>query len=149
MEIIGKGEYELGAVWVALKLPDGAVCAHANQARITTFPRDDPSTCLFAEDTISFARKIGIYDGEDDAFSFSDVYDPVSFGGARFCEARVWSFFGSLMGEQWADQYLNYVSGANLTNRMPLFVVPPAGPCPRLFIFPSQIYPVFHNILLM
>ena len=83
MEIIGKGDYELGAVWVALKLPDGAVCAHANQARITTFPQDDPENCLFAEDTISFAKKIGLYEGSDEAFSFSDTYDPVSFGGAR------------------------------------------------------------------
>lgn len=127
MEIIGKGEYELGAVWVAMKLPEGAVCAHANQARIQTFPLNDAENCLYAPDTISFARKIGLYTGEDSSFSFSDVYDPVSFGGARFCEARVWSFFGSLMGAQWAEQYLDYAMGRNLSNRMPLFIYPPSG----------------------
>jgi len=127
MEIIGKGEYELGAVWVAMKLPDGAVCAHANQARITTFPLNDKENCLYASDTITFAKKIGIYEGDDSSFSFSDVYDPVTFGGARFCEARVWSFFGSLMGSEWASAYAGYAMGTNLTNRMPLFVVPPDG----------------------
>jgi len=132
MEIIGKGEYELGAVWVARRVPDGSVCAHANQARITTFPLDDPENCLYSKDVISFARDIGLYPkseilAPDAEFSFSDVYDPVTFSGARFCEARVWSFYGSLMGEEWANQYLDYARGYNLTNRMPLFVEPPAG----------------------
>lgn len=126
MEIIGKGTYELGAVWVAMKVPDGYVSAHANQARITTFPLNDPTTCIYAKDTISFARKVGLYgdDQLDEDFSFSDVYDPVTFTGARFCEARVWSFFSSIMGEDWSNQYLDYALGYNLTNRMPLFVQP-------------------------
>eukprot|EP00602_Paraphysomonas_sp_CaronLab_P009703 CAMPEP_0185024584 /NCGR_PEP_ID=MMETSP1103-20130426/7709_1 /TAXON_ID=36769 /ORGANISM="Paraphysomonas bandaiensis, Strain Caron Lab Isolate" /LENGTH=580 /DNA_ID=CAMNT_0027557599 /DNA_START=14 /DNA_END=1756 /DNA_ORIENTATION=+ len=124
MEIIGKGSYERGAVWVARRIPDGYVCAHANQARITTFPLDDPEDTLYAPDVISFARKIGLYDGPDEEFSFSDVYDAVTFSGARFCEARVWSFFGDVMGEEWAQQYLDYAQGYNLTNRMPLWVKP-------------------------
>jgi len=100
MEMIGKGEGEKGAVWVALKIPDGYVSAHANQARITTFPYqkenkwDDPSaTCFNAPDVIELPRKKGWYNGKDKDFSFSDVYAPVDFGGARFCEARVWSMF--------------------------------------------------------
>lgn len=126
MEIIGKGEFELGAVWVAHKVPEGYVSAHANQARITTFALDDPENVLYAPDVIDFARKIGLYpdNAPDEEFSFSDVYDAVTFDGARFCEARVWSFFGSIMGEEWADQYLDYALGQNLTNRMPLFVQP-------------------------
>jgi len=126
MEIIGKGEYELGAVWVAKKIPAGYVTAHANQARITTFPLDDPENCIYAPDTISFAQKNGFYSGPDAEFSFSDTYNPLSFSGARFCEARVWSFFGNIMGEEWADQYLDYAMGYNLTNRMPLWVQPAA-----------------------
>ena len=108
MEIIGKGEYELGAVWVARRLPDGAVSGHANQARITTFPLNDPENCLYSRDVISFARSRGFYSGSDEEFSFSDVYDPVTFSGARFCDARVWSFFGAIMGEAWANTYLDY-----------------------------------------
>lgn len=126
MEIIGKGEYEKGAVWVAVKLPDGAISAHANQARIQTFPLDDPENCVYAPDTISFARKIGLYpeSARDEDFSFSDIYDPVTFSGARFCDARVWSVFSDVMGQEWSDQYLTYAQGYNLTNRMPLFVQP-------------------------
>ncbi len=91
MEIIGKGEYELGAVWVARKIPQGYVTAHANQARITTFPLNDPENTLYAPDVISFAKAHGFYpkDGKDEDFSFSDTYNPMSFEGARLCEARV------------------------------------------------------------
>lgn len=108
MEVIGKGEFGVGAVWVAMRLPEGAVCAHANQARITQFPLNDPDNCLYSSDVISFARERGYYSGTDEDFSFSDVYDAVTFSGARFCDARVWSFFGAVMGDEWANQYLDY-----------------------------------------
>jgi len=127
MEIIGKGEYELGAVWVARKIPKGFVTAHANQARITTFPLNDPENVLYSPDVISFAKKYGFYpqSGADEDFSFSDTYNPITFEGARLCDARVWSFFGDIMGQDWANQYLDYAQGYNLTNRMPLWVQPP------------------------
>jgi dipeptidase len=126
MEIIGKGDYEKGAVWVAAKVPEGYVCAHANQARITTFDLNDSDNYMFASDVVTFAQSVGLYSesGSAAAFSFSDVYDAVTFSGARFCEARVWSFFGDIMGEDWANQYLDYAQGYNITNRMPLFVQP-------------------------
>lgn len=103
------------------------MCSHANQARITTFPLDDPETCLYAEDVVSFAKEKGYVrkDLPDTEFSFSDTYDPLTFTGARFCEARVWNLYGKLMGKEWMDQYEDYASGYNLTNRMPLFVKPP------------------------
>lgn len=122
--MLGKGRYELGAVWVARLVPSGYVTGHANQARITTFPLDDPINCLYSSDVISFAKKIDLYHGNNEDFSFSDIYDPVTFDGARFCEARVWSFFSTIMGETWSNQYLDYAQGYNLTNRMPLFVKP-------------------------
>ena len=90
-----------------MMIPDGYVSGHANQARITTFPlKDNKSsissknmedvynkdvTCVYAEDVISFAKDKGFYKGKDEKFSFSDVYAPVDFGGARFCEIRVWT----------------------------------------------------------
>ena len=89
MEFIGKGGYGKGALWVALRLPEGHVMAHANQARITTFlPCDDEDTCRMAPDVVSFAIKRGYWKGgaTDPAFSFSGTYDPVTFEGARFCE---------------------------------------------------------------
>ena len=124
MEIIGKGEYELGSVWVAVKVPEGHITAHANQARIRNFPLNDPENCLHSKDVISFAKKLGLYSGEDKDFSFSDIYDPITFSGARMCEARVYSIFSSVVGEDFANQYLDYAMGYNLTNRMPLFVKP-------------------------
>ncbi len=92
-EIIGKGEGQKGAVWVALKIPDGYISAHANLARIRRFPLNDKENCLYSKDVISFAREKGWYKGEDKDFSFADTYCPPDFGGLRYCESRVWSVF--------------------------------------------------------
>lgn len=120
MEVIGKGPANKGAVWVARRVPDGYVSGHANQARITTFPLNDPENCLYAKDVISFAREKGYFNGKDEEFSFADAYAPIDFGGARFCEARVWSGFRKVADGM--DQYADYASGINLHNRMPLWV---------------------------
>lgn len=130
MELIGKGEGEKGAVWVALKIPDGYISGHANQARITTFPLNDSDNCIYSPDVISFAKKKGWYKGSDAEFSFSDVYAPVDFGAARFCEARVWSGFNKVA--KGMDEYIDYAKGLikydetndYATNRMPLWIKP-------------------------
>ena len=122
MELIGKGQGNKGAVWVARKVPDGYICGHANQARITTFPLDDPENCLYSEDVISFAREKGYFEGRDEDFSFCDAYAPLDFTGARICEARVWSAFRRVA--EGMDEYLDYAMGENLDNRMPLWVKP-------------------------
>ncbi|MDX1286447.1 MAG: C69 family dipeptidase, partial [Draconibacterium sp.] len=83
LEMIGKGQGEKGAVWVAQRIPDGFISGHANQARITTFPLNDSKNCIYAKDVISFAREKGWFNGANEDFSFSDVYAPVDFGGAR------------------------------------------------------------------
>lgn len=158
MEMIGKGQ-EKGAVWVALRIPDGYVSGHANQARITTFPlankknknsitsknldkllKNPNIDCVYAEDVISFAKKNNLYAGPDGQFSFSDVYAPVDFSGARACEIRVWAMFNQVVDGM--DQYWDYATGRNInrvkpyvkgepqtpenfpTNRMPLWVKP-------------------------
>jgi dipeptidase len=120
LEMIGKGPGNKGAVWVAMRVPDGYVCGHANQARITTFPLNDPDNCLYAKDVISFAREKGYFSGKDEEFSFSDTYAPVTFDGARFCDARVWSGFKKVADGM--DAYLDYAKGDNLHNRLPLWV---------------------------
>jgi len=137
MELIGKGtelvtkgkgkkattyNKNKGAVWVAVRIPDGYISGHANQARIQQFPLDDPDNCLYAPDVIDFAREMGYYSGSDEDFSFSDTYAPVDFGGARFCDMRVWSFFKEVNDEM--DQYFSYVKGDDLDNRMPLYIKP-------------------------
>jgi len=205
LEMIGKGPGEVGTVWVAVRIPDGYVSGHANQARyaflslrleftlahmhtflflyssflhslvcltlglccwfvhwivlllhshyisypcqitsclthmlhlathdvsrppaldcrIRTFPQDDPENCMYAKDVVTFAVKKELYPASSPAadFSFSDTYDPVGFGGARFCEVRVWDFFQRVADGM--ELYLDYVQGRNLTNRMPLYV---------------------------
>jgi dipeptidase len=93
MEMIGKGPGNKGAVWVALKVPDGYISMHANKSRIRQFPLDDPDNCLYAEDVISFAKEKGFWKEEDGPFSFADAYDPATPGALMFCEGRVWSVF--------------------------------------------------------
>ncbi len=130
LEMIGKGEGEKGAVWVAMRIPDGYISGHANQARITTFPMNDPKNCIFAKDVISFAREKGWFNGKNKDFSFSDVYAPVDFSGARFCDARVFAGFNKVFSGM--APYVNYAKGVvehggenNFpTNRMPLWVKP-------------------------
>jgi len=129
LEMIGKGEGQLGAVWVAMRIPDGYISGHANQARITTFPLNDPENCIYAKDVITFARSKGWFDGKDEVFSFSDTYAPVTFSGARACEARVWAMFNRVNSQM--GQYQDYAMGhlvkgqwGYTTNRMPLWVKP-------------------------
>ena len=150
MEIVGKGmdlyndengiqrNRNKGAVWVAIRIPDGYVSAHANHARITTFPAANGRTSIsskqldkinnpdvevvYAHDVIEFARKQGYYDGKDADFSFSDVYAPIDFGALRFCEMRVWSFFKDINDDM--DQYFGYAKGNEPKNRMPLYIKP-------------------------
>ena len=136
MDLVGKGPGNKGIVWVARRIPDGYICAHANQARITTFPLDDPENCLYAPDVISFARQMGWFDGSDQEFSFRDAYNPLNFGGARGCEARAWSAFNILCDGVFtyeqdgrevsrpADDWLDYAMGYDLDGQMPLFVKP-------------------------
>ena len=129
MELISKGKYGKGIVWVARRIPDGYVSAHANQARITTFPLNDPENCLYSKDVISFARERGYFAGSDEEFSFADAYAPLDFGAMRGCEARVWSFFRSVTGGM--DKYIDYAMGVNPNNKMPLWVKPDAAVSPK------------------
>jgi len=121
MELIGKGEGNKGAVWVAVKIPDGYVSGHANQARITKFPLNDQQNCLYSSDIISFAREKGYFTGKDEDFSFADAYAPLDFGAIRYCDARVWSLFRRVNDEM--DKYISYVNAESL-DRMPLFIKP-------------------------
>lgn len=96
MDLIGKGPDEKGVVWVACKVPDGYVTAHANQPRIRVFPQSDPEQCVFAKDVISFAKNKGYYDGPDEKFSFVDAYATQTCQDLRAREARVWSFYNQV-----------------------------------------------------
>ncbi|MGN0032346.1 MAG: dipeptidase [Candidatus Limimorpha sp.] len=138
MEIIGKGE-EKGAVWVAIRIPDGCISGHANAARIQNFPLRDGKRSItdkdwkrlynndveiiYKHDVISFARKKGYFNGKDKDFDFSEAYAPVDFSAARICDMRVWAMFNEACDGM--EQYWDYVSGKDLEHgRMPLYVKP-------------------------
>jgi dipeptidase len=138
LELIGKGPGKKGAVWVARRIPDGYISGHANHPRITTFPLADGIKSItskqldkinnpdietvYAYDVIDVARSYGWFKGKDKDFSFSDVYAPLDFSAARFCEARVWSGFNMVNNKM--GEYLDYAMGENLSHRMPLWIKP-------------------------
>jgi len=137
MDLIGKGPDNKGIVWVARRVPDGYICAHANQARISTFPLNDPENCMYAPDVITFAREKGYFNGKDEEFSFCDAYAPLDFSGMRGCEARAWAAFNILCDGKFtfidengnevtkdAYDYIDYAMGYDKTKRFPLFVKP-------------------------
>ena len=145
MEIIGKGPDRKGAVWVALRIPDDCICAHANLSRIRQFPlekrkakkgerkaissrnlryiNDAEVECVYAEDVISLAREKGFFSGRDEEFSFRDAYCPIDFENVRYADARVWSFFRHHSDDM--DQYLPYINGDfDKCDHMPLWIKP-------------------------
>ena len=137
MEMMPMGEQK-GAVWVAIRIPDGYVSGHANAARITTFPLRNGKTSItdkdwkklynpqveviYKHDVIDFARKKGYFSGKDKDFDFSAAYAPVDFSAARICDLRVWTMFNKVCDGM--DEYWDYVTGKDLTHRMPLYVKP-------------------------
>ncbi|MCD8184902.1 MAG: C69 family dipeptidase, partial [Rikenellaceae bacterium] len=129
MEMIGKGvkmvdgkNVNKGAVWMAVRVPDGYMTAHANQARLRGITKNDPDNCLYSPDVISFAREMGYFSGTDEEFVFCNAYNPYDFGGLRACEARVWAAFNMYSDEM--DQYLDFAMGYNPDNHMPLWIKP-------------------------
>lgn len=121
LEMIGKGKGNKGAVWVAVRIPDDCISAHANQARIQQFPLNDPENCIYSKDVISFAKEKGYYTGKDTDFSFAKAYNPLDFGGQRFCEARVWTFFNRYNKDM--AKFVTYAQGKT-QEPMPLYIKP-------------------------
>ena len=121
MEMIGKGTGNRGAVWVAVRIPDDCIAAHANQSRIHKFNMDDKENVMYASDVISFAREKGYFSGVNKDFDFAATYNPLDFGGLRYCEARVWSFYNRYTDR--GEEFLPYILGTS-SEPMPLYVKP-------------------------
>ena len=123
MEMVGKAGKERGAVWVAVRIPDEAVCVHANQSRIHQFLKLPKQQVLYSKDVISFARKMKLYEGKDIDFDFAKTYCPLNFDGARYCEARVWTVYNRFA--KGMEKYLDYASGNNIDAApLPLYIYP-------------------------
>ena len=122
LEMVGKGAGGHGALWVAVRIPDDCISGHANQSRIHKFMQYPKDQCIYSKDIVSFARKKGLYKGSDADFDFAATYCPLDFGGARYCEARVWSFFNH---HKDMSQYLDWALGVDPNAAdMPLWIVP-------------------------
>ncbi len=122
VDMIGKGPDDKGAVWVARKVPDGYISAHANAARIRQFPLKDKKNTLYAPDVILFAREMGYFEGEDEEFSFADAYNPARFGAQRFCDARVWCMFDRAAPS--LELPIDWALGKEDTEPYPLWIEP-------------------------
>ena len=130
MDLIGKGPGRKGAVWVATRIPDDCICAHANQARITNINFKDKKNWLYSKDVVKFAREKGYFSGKDSEFSFQAAYAPFDFSGLYVCEARVWSFFRHFSDDM--EQYFDYATGKTFLETggkdagtpMPLYIRP-------------------------
>lgn len=132
MEMQGAGAH--GVVWVAVRIPDNAICAHANQSRITKFPQarklnkklncyEVPGVCLYSANCIRYAREKGWYSENDEDFSWNAAYAAPDFGGRRFCDARVWAFFRHFSDGM--DKYLPWAEGFDKNAEpLPLWVIP-------------------------
>lgn len=122
MEMMGKGAGSKGAVWVALRIPDDAICAHANQSRIGKFNMKDKKNVMYAKDVVSFARSKGWFKGKDADFSWKMAYAKPDFSGRRFCDARAWAMLNHFYD---MSPYLDWALGKNPDAQdMPLWVVP-------------------------
>ena len=123
MEMMGAPGSKPSVVWVAIRIPDDAICAHANQSRITTFDQKDKENVMFSKNVIKYARQRGWFNGKDQDFSFNAAYAAPDFSGRRYCEARVWSFFNHFTSGM--ERYLPYVMGkGEYKEAMPLWIVP-------------------------
>ena len=123
MEMMGKGPGSKGVVWVAMRIPDNAICAHANQSRIGKFNMKDKKNVIYSKDVVKFARSKGWFDGKDTDFSWKETYAKPDFGGRRFCDARVWAFFRHF--DKGFDRYLPWALGKDPNAEdMPLWIVP-------------------------
>ena len=123
-EIMSRGPGEVGALWVAKRIPPGAISAHANQARIHKLDIGHNNTCRYSPDLFQFLRGKGLLSPTtpDSEFSFAETFDPMSFHGARYCSARVWAFFNKYSVNM--EEYLPLVEGKNLSMHLPLWVYP-------------------------
>lgn len=123
MEMMGCGAGSKSVVWVALRIPDNAICGHANQSRIRTFNVKDKENVMCSKNVVEYARGMGWFEGKDEDFSFCEAYAKPDFSGRRICDARVWAFFNHFTDGM--DEYLPYVEGFEEgTTPLPLWVIP-------------------------
>lgn len=122
MEMIGKGT-EKGALWIAVRIPDDAICAHANEPRIRKVNYKDKENVMYCKDLFSFAKKHGYFKGKDEDFSFADTFKEHNSATRRSCDGRVWSFFRRFATPEEDKAWFEWVN-ADSDVPMPLYIIP-------------------------
>ena len=125
LEMCGCGPGSKSIVWIAVRVPDNAVLAHANQSRIRRVNLKDKANVMISPNCIKFARERGYFKGKDSEFSFCDAYNPPTFGGRRLGESRVWAIYRHLTTGM--DRYLPYVEGIlpmSEVEPLPMWIIP-------------------------
>lgn len=122
MEMMGcGGDKKQKVVWVAVRIPDNAICGHANQSRIGVFSQYKTEV-LHSKNVVSFAKEKGWYKGSDKDFSWKNTYAFPDFSGRRICDARVWSFFNH---HKDMSRWLPWALGKDKNAEdMPLWIIP-------------------------
>lgn len=122
LEMMGcGGDPKQKIVWVAVRIPDGTISGHANQARIGQFSTYNTEV-MSSKNCIKFARSKGWFTGKDKDFNWKMTYAAPDFGGRRFCEARVWSYFNHFKD---MSRWLPWALGKDPNAEdMPLWIVP-------------------------
>lgn len=116
------GDAKQKVVWCAVRIPDNAICGHANQSRIGKVSSYDTEV-IRSKNMIKYAREKGWFSGKDADFSWKDAYAKPDFQGRRWCDARVWSFFRHF--DKGFDRYLPWALGKDPNAEdMPLWIVP-------------------------
>ncbi|MDY6265941.1 MAG: C69 family dipeptidase [Prevotella sp.] len=115
------GDKKQKVVWVAVRIPDNAICGHANCSRIGLL-KGYNTEVLHSKNVISFARQRGWFKGKDADFSWKAAYSQIGFGDRRWCEARVWSFFNHFKD---MSRWTAWAAGKDANAEdMPLWIVP-------------------------
>ena len=122
LEMMGcGGDKKQKVVWVAVRIPDGTISAHANQSRIGQFSTYNTEV-ITSKNCISFARSKGWFTGKDKDFNWKMTYAAPDFGGRRWCDARVWSYFNHFKD---MTRWLPWALGKDPNAEdMPLWIVP-------------------------
>lgn len=105
---------EPGAVWVAQRVPDNMVVAHANAARIGAIDLDDEDNFLASSNIFSVAKEYDLWN-EDEEFLWYEVYGQPERRGNW---TRVWGAYHMLAPS------LQFEDVPVLSERLPLMIEP-------------------------
>ena len=115
MELIGKGPGVKGIVWVAARVPEGYITAHANMSRITTFPLErsrELALCARRRHRSRSTRDFTRPTRASRSASATPIIPTRAPIPKRACAGRVWSIYRrSAPSQNFSDAYFRGARG--------------------------------------